>query len=132
MPQVQGFKVKKQQRDPQPPYLVFLLLFARKLLFLIFASPPETEKKKYREHMEWLAPKLGIKKQEDWYGITGESFARNGGAKLLSHYSQSLVGALQDLYPERSWQPWLFAKAPRNFWAELKNQVKKTLFFVVW
>ena len=76
-----------------------------------------------RSYMEWLERTLRIGSEEEWYGVTKESFAENHGAGLLqNHYRGSVLSALREYLPSYDWKPWLFAKVPHGFWNESDNR----------
>jgi hypothetical protein len=41
---------------------------------------------------------------------------------LKARYNGSLVAALSSLYPGHKFLPWRFVGAPKNFWADARNQ----------
>lgn len=61
-----------------------------------------------------------MKDHSDWYNHGHAEVARRGGDALLRKY-QSLPAALEAVYPEYKWQPWLFQKVPVGFWKDDYN-----------
>ncbi len=76
-----------------------------------------------RRYMQWLGEKLGFKKPEDWYKITGKDFhSNNGGGLLASYYQDSPSAAVIEYFPEYEWREWFFETVPQNFWKKPKNR----------
>jgi hypothetical protein len=99
-----------------------------------------------RQFFEWAAPKLGISRMEDWYGVSSTKIDQLGGmsesnfllpprnlfhsitiffysgAGLLQSHDDSLVSALRTAFPQHAWVPWQFSHAPRKFWRDSNNQ----------
>lgn len=77
-----------------------------------------------KDLMHALGLKLGCKKLDDWYGVSVASVRENGGSELLDrYYGGVLYRALQNLYPEHDWKPWLFNQSvPKGHWDSLENQ----------
>jgi hypothetical protein len=75
-----------------------------------------------RAYMEWLGERLGFKKPEDWYRVTGKDFRRNFGGRLLAMFADSPAAVLKDYLRRYSWKEWLFERAPQNFWDDPLNQ----------
>lgn len=63
--------------------------------------------------MDWLADQLGYETQNDWYSLTVADAKQLGGIGLFNdlHFN-SVHAALEAIYPECTWYPWLFTKAP--------------------
>lgn len=40
----------------------------------------------------------------------------------MRYYGNSLLRALQDVYPNHAWHGWLFTSRPRNYWLRFENQ----------
>lgn len=74
-----------------------------------------------RVFFDWIASQLGIKKQEDWYGISHVTVRRKS-EDILNNYENCLSTALQRIYPEYEWYPWKFLRAPTGFWNNLQNE----------
>jgi hypothetical protein len=43
------------------------------------------------------------------------------GAGILARYQNSLIKALQSVYPEVQWEAWKFPRAPQGFWNDKSN-----------
>lgn len=56
-----------------------------------------------RSFMDRLAKKLHIGKLEDWYKVTGDTIEKNGGARVLDRYGNSVSMLLQAVFPEHEW-----------------------------
>lgn len=88
-------------------------------------APPGfwNDRKNRLQFMEYVALEKSISVwPDDWYLVDTETFRRLGGRPLLAEYQDSLVIALQDLYPNFDWEPWRFKKAPSNFWQNTENR----------
>ena len=91
-----------------------------------------TSKENRKAFFDWMASdsQLAIKHwPNDWYQVSRKQFVKagqRGAASMLSHYySDSLIKALQDLYPEFEWIPWLFKSGvPQGFWKDMENRRK--------
>src|SRR4051794_31423331 len=76
-----------------------------------------------QEFFDWLGTQLGCEDMDDWYNVTQEDIHKYGGHGLLStYYNDSPSKAIQEVYPEHSWTPWRFAKAPSGLWNSSHNQ----------
>ena len=61
----------------------------------------------------------------DYYRISPDDVIQYGGRALLEKvYEGSLSAALQSVYPEHKWYPWLFNKQKlmRGFWNDKQHQ----------
>jgi hypothetical protein len=47
---------------------------------------------------------------------------------MKRHYNQSIMRALQDVFPHHTWLPWKFAKVPAGYWETKAHKVQ----FVHW
>lgn len=57
-----------------------------------------------RRYFEWLGPKLGVKRLEDWYSFTTEDWDQYGSGGFMSHiFDNSRKKALQRAFPEHDW-----------------------------
>lgn len=77
-----------------------------------------------RKCLDWLAEELNVATTEHWYTVTSESLKEKGGSSLLSHYDDFLAIALENIYQEYYWAPWLFPKVPFRYWTTTTNQRK--------
>ncbi len=76
-----------------------------------------------RSYMQWLESILEIGRIEDWYQLTKDTFAENGGGGLLCNiYRGSILSALREYRPDCDWKPWFFPKVPHGFWKEAENR----------
>ena len=48
----------------------------------------------------------------------------NTGSVLAKKYNNSLYHMLSSLFPEYDWLPWMFAKAPKNYWNDVNTRQK--------
>lgn len=53
--------------------------------------------------------------------MNGSTFLEGGG-RILSFYKNSPAVALQQIYPEYSWHPWLFNQTPKFYWNTIENR----------
>ncbi len=62
---------------------------------------------------------------ENSYSSFHQVVSQGGGHGLLAHYyGNSLIRALEQVYPEYHWQPWKFSKAPQRFWKDNRNEIE--------
>jgi hypothetical protein len=77
-------------------------------------------KKNRLMYLRWLGKTIGYKRPDDWYEVTKKDFANNSGGGLLANcYKGSYIKALEELYPDKKWFPWLFGHQ-RNTWTDPK------------
>jgi hypothetical protein len=77
------------------------------------------------KYLRWLGAKLEYATPNDWYSVKADDFRKNYGLGLLSsYYRDSPVAALQELYPEEKWLPWLFSSCPNGYWRNPLNRRK--------
>jgi hypothetical protein len=75
-----------------------------------------------RTLLDEIGRRLGITDMQQWYKIQKLQVVKNGGSGLIKMHKDSLQTALQKVYPDHKWLPWLFAKAPKGFWHSIDNQ----------
>jgi len=76
------------------------------------------------KYIKWLSIKIGIKKMEDWYEVSGDIFKQNYGSGLLKDkFDFSHTKLLKSCFPDYNWLPWKFTIAPKNFWKEKINVI---------
>lgn len=61
-----------------------------------------------------LGQRIGVKEMEDWYHVTAQDLARNGGAALLSKHG-SVASLVKSVLSEHRWNRWKFAKS-KGYW----------------
>ncbi len=83
---------------------------------------------KFRRNRErfmcWLGEELGFSRLEDWYRITKDLIATNGGRQLLKYYHGSPPAAVIDCFLNHEWQPEKFRvreKAQRQLFDTVKQ-----------
>lgn len=81
-----------------------------------------------RAFMEWLGKELGYKEMKDWYNLTGEDVAKNGGGSLLTNHRGSPSLLVRSVFPEHTWGAHWFGKVPQGHWKDMAN----TRAFVDW
>lgn len=78
---------------------------------------------KRKEFFDELCQKFNIKHFDEWYQIRLDQVQTNGGKKILDQfYDNSLIKALESIYPEREWHPWKFQQVSKGFWDNTNNQ----------
>jgi len=55
-----------------------------------------------RAYMDWYAKEYGVKTAADWYKVSAADIYQRQGRGLLAIYDDSIVKAIQDVYPEIS------------------------------
>ncbi len=86
-----------------------------------------------RTFVNYIAKKLNITKQEDWYKLKFKDYVKVGGTGLLTkyHYSPSKLLATvlseylhcwTNLLARYTWDVTKFKKVPNRYWSQLKNQ----------
>jgi hypothetical protein len=79
--------------------------------------------KQQREVMDKVAEKLGIQQQQDWYKHSaGDIYQCTKSNFISDEYNNSIYRALQSIYPEFTWSPFLFQNVPRRYWREPNNR----------
>ena len=73
-----------------------------------------------RNFFDNLGEELGIRNPNDWYRVKHQDVVSRGGHSVLRHFEDSLFVALQSLYPEVKFHPWLFDRTPRGYWLDIK------------
>jgi hypothetical protein len=68
----------------------------------------------HRKFYDWLYTKLKLQSMDDWYKVTVEDIAKNGGGGLLTFYNRSPSSALQSIYPEHIWKLERFLFKPQK------------------
>jgi hypothetical protein len=64
---------------------------------------------------------------EDWYKVSAEFIAQNGGKGLISKYNHSVYKLIRATFPEHLWNPRLFGAKinptrPKRFWQQPQNR----------
>jgi len=76
-----------------------------------------------RAFMDSLAKKLEFKDDHNaWYKVTTQILYDNGAKPLLRRYDDSVLSLLVAVYPEFTWDPLKFVKAPQSYWMSVDNQ----------
>lgn len=91
-------------------------------MFLKIPQHLISNKKHHRRIFDEVASKLGITQQNEWYSVNTNKVKSSGGGYILYHYKDSLQKALQSIYPEFEWKPFLFGQVSRNYWKDKNNQ----------
>jgi hypothetical protein len=88
--------------------------------------PPRfwAEPRRHKQFFDSFASNMGIELQSEWYQFTLSDIRFHKGGKVLLHYDDHLFMALQGIYPQFNWFPWLFENLPDWFWDELENRQK--------
>jgi len=74
--------------------------------------------------MLWLAKELQIdpKDPNSWYPLSRDVLIKNRGSGIISHFGYHIPQLLTAAFPDLSFLPWMFSKAPRGFWEGIENQ----------
>lgn len=83
--------------------------------------------------MDWISEQLGIEKTEDWHQVTASQLKERGATSLLHSCGDSVMLALQSVYPEYEWiapnanYDWKDSTARRNFmdWVAAQLNIEK-------
>jgi hypothetical protein len=75
-----------------------------------------------RRKMDWIAERLGIQMQQDWYKIRAKDVISVGGQHAMIKANNSVYTALKSIYPEFTWDPLLFRRVPMLSWNSHLNQ----------
>jgi len=114
--------------------------FNESLIILLKTIYPDYEWKEYKfsqtsqrwwskkeNRLLWLEDFRKLKKLDeldDFYNIRVDDLYDQRGCGWKTHYGESLVTMLKDLYPEHIWYEWLFiGQVPKNFWKSQTNQL---------
>eukprot|EP00026_Physarum_polycephalum_P003249 Phypoly_transcript_03259.p1 GENE.Phypoly_transcript_03259~~Phypoly_transcript_03259.p1 ORF type:complete len:823 (+),score=78.04 Phypoly_transcript_03259:267-2471(+) len=79
------------------------------------------DKTNHRKYFDWIAREYNVKSMDDWYNIRLGDM-RKYGAKLLEKYKDSLIVALQSVYPEHIFLPWRFNHTRKFIFEDKKYQ----------
>jgi len=110
-----------------PSELVMSVLPEHDWKLWMFKTTPHglwSSKENQRKYMKWLFSVLKMKKMDDWYGVTVESFTSNYGSELLSLYEGYPSGLIMASFPEHDWNPWMFEVVSKGFWSSKENQIE--------
>lgn len=88
---------------------------------IVSPSVLRSNSQKYRSYLDRLAPKIGVKKLDDWYNVQNKDLIRAGARGILARYGNSISNLLKAAYPEENWQFWRFQKVPVGYWKEQSN-----------
>eukprot|EP01027_Heterolobosea_sp_BB2_P000282 GEZU01000413.1.p1 GENE.GEZU01000413.1~~GEZU01000413.1.p1 ORF type:complete len:468 (+),score=89.89 GEZU01000413.1:405-1808(+) len=72
-----------------------------------------------RQFFDGIAKRLKINTLDDWYNVTHAQVLELGAGSVLRYHDNSLMRALQAVYPEH---PWDFPLKCRNYWKRSENQ----------
>lgn len=75
-----------------------------------------------RRYLKWLAERLGIRHASGWYQLNHQDFKDHHGDSFLRYHQGQVPLAIMSNLPNYDWKPWMFRKAPKNFWQERKNR----------
>jgi hypothetical protein len=86
----------------------------------------------HQRFFNWLYIELGYKSMDDWYQVTKDVIAKNGGHGLLDCYNDSISKALQTSYPEHDWMIRRFKLVPHGYWQSLLTDTRETKRMIDW
>lgn len=92
----------------------------------LFAVLPKNfwkSKKNRISYLKWLGDKYGFQKPDDWYQLSWRHLEDNHGDGLLVHTGYSTLALLAELYPNKTWYPWLFLQTPKGYWNKKAHRV---------
>jgi len=76
-----------------------------------------------RQFLEQFARERGITDASGWRSVSCKDIEQGGGSGLLNKYKGSLLAALQDVFPERKFEPHACRKSvPQGYWKDRANQ----------
>jgi len=82
-----------------------------------------------RRYFEWLAEQWNFQSHEDWYRVRLKHIWRQRGLTIMHvAFRQSVSAAVQSVFPEYAWKPWLFVRASGSFW----NQPNSADCYLEW
>lgn len=61
------------------------------------------DKQHQTEFVEWLFTELNLSDWKDWYRVPLVTVSKNGGNRLLSLYSYSVIELVRQIYPQHPW-----------------------------
>lgn len=85
---------------------------------------PQITKHWWRQHinqrkfLDWIGGELGIERQEDWYNVTEQQIFSFGGYILCQRVHRGFQEALEKVYSEYQWHPWLFRNVQHGLWTD--------------
>lgn len=65
------------------------------------------DKQNQRKFLDWFAEENSIESQREWLQLIEEDIKESGGQGLLEEYNGSLFRALEAVYSQTEWLPWL-------------------------
>jgi hypothetical protein len=77
-----------------------------------------------KRYLEWLAPKIGVAKMEDWYSVSISQLISNHGDHLIATTRKSapegglMASILRLAFPEHEWVDWKFTFQHHNLWSD--------------
>lgn len=83
------------------------------------------KKKNRLRYLQWLSEELGFDDPDDWYQISERLLRCHYGTTLLDKiYGGMPQRAAYELFPKRTWYPWMFVQTPKRFWEKKENRLK--------
>lgn len=88
-------------------------------LFAERASEFWKDRENQRKFLDWFGTEeMNLNSQRDWLQISEEDVKQRGGKGLLEEHNGSLFKALESVYSEIEWLPWLFrSSVPLGFFS---------------
>lgn len=72
--------------------------------------------------IERMGRYLGYTSMKDWYNISKKDTDEFGGSGLLvKYYNGSIIGLIQETYPNYWFIPWKFKNSPQGYWNSIDN-----------
>ena len=75
------------------------------------------------KYLDWLGRNLGFKEEADWYALRKTDIVDNHGAGIIP-ITGTILGLLEDYFPQYDWLPWLMKPAPNSYWKERPNRLR--------
>jgi len=75
-----------------------------------------------RRYMRWLGQRLGYTRPTDWYNLSVELLQAHEGRVLMRAHHCSVIAAVREFLPRRTWHEWLFPRTSQAFWKKKENR----------
>jgi hypothetical protein len=90
-----------------------------------------TDEINQRNRLEAIGKELGVKVLDDWYNVSQDEVRKRANF-IHDYYNNSILLALEKLYPEHKWDPIRFATVPRGYWLKESTQKEYHDLFMKW
>ena len=99
----------------------------------MFKSSPRKyweDKNNVVKYMNWLANKLNINKNEDWYKVTQQDIINNYGSGLIKKYNYSPTKLIVNTIDNYKWDLFKFNSLPQGYLKLIQNDNDFVKYFV--